>query len=82
MIKTYIEGDKRKLNPIKIFKCSLCGWCGAADKDDYQFEDYYAWSYYYLHCPCCNNIAKEIEEKEVQELLKQIGNTPIGFYSL
>ena len=35
MIKTYIEGDKRKLNPVKFFKCSSCGWCGTADKEDY-----------------------------------------------
>lgn len=35
MIKTYIEGDKRRLNIIKFFKCSSCGWCGTADEDDY-----------------------------------------------
>lgn len=65
MIKTYIEGDKRKLNVIKFFKCSSCGWCGTADEDDYQFEDNYAWSYYYLHCPCCNNEAREMKGEEV-----------------
>ena len=82
MIKTYIEGDKRKLNPIKFFKCNSCGWCGTADKEDYQFEECYAYSYYFLRCPCCNNEAREMGGKEVQELLKQVGNTPVGFYSL
>lgn len=68
MIKTFKEGNQEKLKQWKVFSCGICGWIGAADKDDYKSRSHYNEVYYYLSCPHCNSVfAYEVEDESLKE---------------
>lgn len=61
-MKTIIQGNRELMKKTKYFYCNTCGWAGKADKDEYKEEEIpYQDFYYYVTCPCCQGIAKDVK---------------------
>ena len=56
-MKIIKQGDLKRLQGIKHFKCNYCGCEFKADKTEYQYSDLqYTTSYYKCDCPTCGKI--------------------------